>query len=121
MLHTGSVEVFSPQRQERIRVGEIPDGTTDYGRYKADCEARIQRCCPQSIIVRLGWQIGDAPGSNNMIDYFHRTADAGGRIEVSRRWFPACSFLQDTADSLCGCFDRLKPGIYHLDGNPGLA
>ena len=30
-----------------------------------------------------------------------------------------CSFLADTADSLASIL-RLPPGLYHLDGNPGL-
>lgn len=54
-----------------------------------------------------------------MVDYLDRTFREKGRIDASTLWFPACSFLPDTADSLTQIL-KLSPGLYHLDGNPGL-
>jgi dTDP-4-dehydrorhamnose reductase len=121
LVYTSSVSVFSDRRRGPLCPDATPDATDEYGRYKAECEARIRERCPQAIIARLGWQIGSEPGSNNMVDYLHRTVGADGRLEISRRWYPACSFLADTAESLCTQFRGLQPGVYHLDGNPGLS
>ena len=74
---------------------------------------------PRAHVVRIGWQIGDRPGGNQMVDHLDRTHRAHGRIDASTLWFPGCSFLADTADSLASIL-RLPPGLYHLDGNPGL-
>lgn len=120
-LLTSSVSVFSGTQAGPLVVGEVPDATDDYGRYKIECERRVCAANPDAMIVRLGWQIGDAPGSNNMIDYLHRVATADGRIEASAAWFPACSFLDDTADAIADMMSRLPAGLYHLDGNPGLS
>jgi len=60
------------------------------------------------------------PGSNNMIDYLHCLNSQDGEIEASRNWFPACSFLEDTAFSLYQLMEKFPGGLYHLDANPGL-
>ncbi|MFM8808799.1 MAG: hypothetical protein ACKOJB_07845, partial [Chthoniobacterales bacterium] len=38
---------------------------------------------------------------------------------ASTEWFPACSFLEDTARGLAGALENSAPGVYLLDGNPG--
>jgi dTDP-4-dehydrorhamnose reductase len=121
LLFTSSVSVFSDRRRGPFPPSAAPDAADDYGKYKADCEARVQATCPDAVIVRLGWQIGTAPGSNNMIDYLYREATANGKLTLSRNWLPACSFLEDTAKCLVTHFEEMNPGIYHLDGNPGLS
>ncbi len=55
-----------------------------------------------------------------MIDFLHRAMEANGQIEASTNWYPACAFLQDTADSVCRLIEAYEPGTYHLEGNPGL-
>jgi dTDP-4-dehydrorhamnose reductase len=42
-----------------------------------------------------------------------------GHIAASTEWFPACSFLEDTARVLAGVVDDAVAGLYLLDGNPG--
>lgn len=125
LLFTSTVSVFAfrPRDGEPLRVDAVPDAADDYGRYKADCETRIRASGARATIVRIGWQIGSAPGSNNMVDYLHKQAQAAtaGHLELSRNWLPACSFLDDTAACLCRQFTQLEPGTYHLDGNPGLS
>ena len=75
-------------------------------------EQRVFLQNPDAIVVRLGWQIGDAPGSNNMIDYLEKH----GTVKASRCWLPACSFVEDTAAVLAQ-FVGKKPGLYMIDGN----
>lgn len=120
-LLTSSASVFSDSQPGPHGVDTVPDARDEYGRYKIECEHRVRAACPEAIIARIGWQIGQAPGSNNMIDYLHRTADSDGRIQASTRWYPACSFLEDTAESLCRLTHGYPSGTHHLDGNPGLS
>ncbi len=119
-LFTSSVSVFSGSQAGPLTPNMEPDANDEYGRYKLACEHCVRAACPEAIIVRLGWQIGSAPGSNTMIDYLHRAETEQGRIEGSSRWRPSCSFLQDTAASLGQVLLHQPAGLYHCEGNPGL-
>ena len=119
-VFTSTASVFAGGAERPYTIDDQPDATDDYGRYKLDCERAILAANPHALIVRLGWQIGDAPGSNNMIDFFKKSA-ADGVLELSTNWFPACSFLEDTADALLELEARGERGVFHLDGNPGLS
>lgn len=118
-LFTSSVSVYAASQVGPFTVQDRPEPDDDYGRYKLECEQRVQAAHPAAHIVRIGWQIGTAPGGNQMVDYLDRTFRARGQIDASTLWFPGCSFLPDTADSLAQILP-LPPGLYHLDGNPGL-
>ena len=119
-LFTSSVSVFSPRQQGPFTVEAPPEPDDDYGRYKLECEQRIRAVDPDARIVRLGWQIGSGPGGNQMLEYLERTHREAGRIEASTQWYPACSFLADTAQSLLTILQGGPSGLCHLDGNPGL-
>lgn len=119
-LFTGSVSVFAPEQRGPLSVAVTPSASDDYGRYKYECEQAIAAANPDAVIARIGWQIGEAPGSNTMTDYLTRHA-AEGPVEASTRWVPSCSFLPDTAEALVGLADRREAGVYHLEGNPGLS
>lgn len=118
-LYTGSVSVFDGGKAGPFAVDHATDATDDYGRYKADCERRVLAANPEAIIARLAWQIGDAPGSNNMIDYLTRTQQEKGCIEASTGWIPSCAFLSDTVAALVHLMQAGRPGTYQLEGNPG--
>ena len=121
LIHTGSVSVYSGKQVGPFAVTDTPLPDDDYGRYKLRCEQRIREAHPSAIIARIGWQIGDAPGSNNMLDYlFKRAAEGNGHIEASNQWSPGTSFLTDTAAALADLMEKNQPGLYHVDGNPGL-
>lgn len=118
LLWTGSVSVFGDRHQPPLTVDLEPDATDDYGRYKIDCEKRVMSANPHAVVARLGWQIGDAPGSNTMVEYFTRLArENGGRVEASSRWIPSCAMLRDTAKTLAGMLSPGFAGIRHLEGN----
>jgi dTDP-4-dehydrorhamnose reductase len=67
-------------------------------------------------VARLGWQIGETPGSNQMIDFLETQQAEHGKIEASRRWYPACSFIQDTVKVLADLAQDGK-GLFLLDSN----
>lgn len=120
-LFTGTVSVFDGSKPGPFSPDKAPDATDDYGRYKAECERRIRAANPRCHIARLGWQIGDAPGSNNLVDFLHRTAREKGRVEVSSGVIHSHAFLADTADALYRLMADHAPGLYQLEGNPGLS
>lgn len=120
LLYISSVSVYSASQSGPFTPQDLPAPDDDYGRYKLACERRIQAAHPGAHLVRIGWQIGSAPGGNQMVDFLARTNRERGQIDASTRWFPGCSFLPDTAASLVHILLTLPPGLYHLDGNPGL-
>lgn len=118
-VYISSVSVFDGSRSGPFSPEKEPDANDDYGRYKSACERRVREHNPQAHIARIGWQIGNRPGSNNMVDFFHRQQTERGKISASARWYPSCSFLEDTADGLWRMLQTCPPGIYHLEGNDG--
>jgi len=119
-LFTSTVSVFANPQQAPLTPQLVPAATDDYGRYKIECEQQVYAANPEAIIARLGWQIGHAPGSNNMVDYLHKQMVENGRIVANRHWVPSCAFLEDSAVALDGLMNGKTPGLYHLEGNPGL-
>lgn len=119
-LFTSTVSVFSWAEPGPFGLEKRPDATDEYGRYKMECEERIQQSNPQAIIARLGWQIGEKAGSNNMVDFLSRASERGA-IEASQKWQPSCAFLADTAAALVELLESHPAGMYHLEGNPGLS
>lgn len=116
-LFTSTVDVLKEQNQGPYTVDSKPYATTDYGLYKIECENIIQKVNPNAYIVRLGWQIGVQPGSNNMIDYFYKQMDSQGYIEASKEYYPSCSFLWDTSKEIVRISHELEPGLYLLNSN----
>ena len=120
-LFTGSVSVFDENSNGPFTINSTPNATDDYGLYKIECEKRVKLVNPEAIIARLGWQIGNERGSNNMVDYLFKMMDENGQVEASENWFPSCSFLDDTAVTLHELAINFPAGTYHLEGNPGLS
>jgi dTDP-4-dehydrorhamnose reductase len=117
-VHASTVMVFSGAATGPFTRGATPDATEGYGHEKRRSEERVHHQNPDALVVRLGWQIGDRPGSNNMIDFFERETRAHGHIRASTRWLPACSFLDDTADAIARLL-AAAPGCYMIDANAG--
>jgi dTDP-4-dehydrorhamnose reductase len=117
-IFSSSVMVFSNRAQGPFTPDAIPDETGGYGYEKRMAEERVRYQYPGAVIARMGWQIGDAPGSNNMIDFLETRMREDGEIRASRLWFPACSFLADTVDVLAG-LNRVSTGLYQIDSNRG--
>ena len=115
-LFTSSVMVFSDASRGPFTVESQPDAPEGYGYEKRTAERRVFHQNPAARVVRIGWQIGDRAGSNNMIDFFERQVREHGRITASTRWLPACSFLPDTAEVLWQVLSQ-PPGLYMVDSN----
>ena len=115
-VFTSSVMVFTDDCRGPFTPESRTDALAGYGYEKRMAERRTMYQNPDAIIARLGWQIGDEAGSNNMIDFFQTQMDENGQINASRRWFPACSFLNDTASALYR-LSSSAPGLYLLDSN----
>ncbi len=113
-VHASTVMVFAGSGP--FTIDAVPDAHDGgYGEQKRRAEERVRSQNPAAVIVRLGWQIGDAPGSNNMLDFFARH---DGPVRASRRFVPACSFLPDTADAMVPLL-AAAPGVYMIDANEG--
>ena len=118
IVFTSSVMVFTDNARGPFLPDSEPDAESGYGFEKRRAERRVLSQNPLARVARLGWQIGSAPGTNNMVDYLDRTARTEGRIRASTRWMPACSFLEDTALVLARLLDQ-PPGLYQIDSNRG--
>jgi dTDP-4-dehydrorhamnose reductase len=115
-VFTSSVMVFSDNAKGSFTIESVPDAPQGYGYEKRMAEQRVFQQNPDAVVVRLGWQIGEKTGSNNMIDFFEKQVREHGRIAASRKWFPACSFLPDTAAALAW-LATASPGLYQIDSN----
>ena len=119
-VFTSTVMVFSDDATGPFSVASRPDAATGYGAQKRDAEERVFAQNPEARIVRLGWQIADAPsdGGNHMAAWMAREATAHGQVEASTRWLPATSHVADTAAALVQVAGQ-RPGLYHADANEG--
>ena len=111
-----TVMVFSSQNQGPFSLQSSPDAADGYGMEKRLAEERVFFQNPSARVLRLGWQIGDSPGSNNMIDFFESKMRSEGLVACSTRWFPACSFISDTVQVL-ELLLTIPPGLYMFDSN----
>lgn len=119
-LFTSSVSVYSWQQKGPFAVTDVPQPDDDYGRYKLECEEKVRAANPDALIVRLGWQIGRTHTKNHMLAHLHNQFETNGVIKASTNWYPACSFLWDSADALAHLIQHHPAGLYHLDSNDGL-
>lgn len=115
-VFTSTAMVFSNDAKGPFQRDSVPDAKEGYGYEKRRAEERVFAQNPAARVVRLGWQIGTAPGSNNMIDFFESHMRDHGHVNASTRWYPATSFLPDTAAAL-ERVAQLPRGLYMLDSN----
>ena len=115
-IFTSTVMVFSDFALGPFTPQSIPDANKGYGFEKRIAEERVMYQNPDAVILRLGWQIGNRVGNNNMYDFLVTRQREAGKIEASEKWYPACSFLEDTVDVLMKAV-RYNSGIYLVDSN----
>ncbi len=116
MVFASTAMVFSNDAKGPFTIDSQPDASDGYGYEKRRAEERVRYQNPEAIIARLGWQIGEAAGSNNMIDFLVNQNRDHGRVRASVKWYPATSFLGDTADALIRLAE-LPASVYMLDSN----
>ena len=115
-VYVSTVMVFSSQKQGPFTVDTPPDAGDGYGMEKRLAEERVFHQNPASRVLRLGWQIGGPPSSNNMVDFLDDQFTDDGLVSCSTQWLPACSFLEDSVPVLGSMIDR-DPGLYQFDTN----
>jgi dTDP-4-dehydrorhamnose reductase len=115
-IFTSTVMVFSDNAKGPFTIHSVPDAGSGHGFEKRKAEELVFAHNPDALVIRLGWQIGENSGSNNMIDYLEKQMTVHGKIKASRKWFPACSFIADTVRVLSTLVDS-EPGIYMIDSN----
>lgn len=116
-LFTSTVDVLSDKCSGPYSVESKPYSVTEYGRYKIRCEERIKSVNPDAYIIRLGWQIGNKGGSNNMVDFMEKQMEQQGIVRASCNWYPSCSYLWDTAEALYRAITTLPPDTYLFNAN----
>ncbi|UQA57668.1 sugar nucleotide-binding protein [Polyangium aurulentum] len=115
-VFTSTAMVFSNHARGPFTRDSVPDAPEGYGYEKRRAEERVRYQNPDAVIARLGWQIGEAPGSNNMIDFLVDQSRKLGYVPASTRWYPATSFLEDTAGALIS-LAQMPPDTYMIDSN----
>lgn len=116
LVFTSTALVFNNDVSGPFTCDSQPNAGEGYGLEKREAEQRVLAACPQARVVRLGWQIGDAPYGNNMLAWAAQQQRDYGVVNASTRWYPACSFLPDTADALARLL-HMPGGLYMADSN----
>lgn len=120
-LFTSTAMVFDCVPDGPHRVADERTARDDYGRMKIASEDAVRAAHPAACIARIGWQIDADPATrahgNQMLAALDDWQRRDGCIAASRRWIPACSFLQDTAEALLALLRERHAGVVHLDGN----
>jgi dTDP-4-dehydrorhamnose reductase len=114
-LFASTAMVFSDRAVGPFTRSSSPDAAEGYGYEKRMAEARVFHQNPRATVFRLGWQLGEH-GDNTMQRNFDRQMAELGEVRASTRWFPACSFVDDTVQALAG-LATAEPGLYMIDGN----
>lgn len=115
---TSTVMVWTQSNDGPYGVGTTPDATEGYGAEKIEAERRVLDAAPGNVVARLGWQIGSGPHANQMAATLHAWAKRDdGVIKASRKWKPACSLLEDTAEALVSLVESAEGGIFLIDAN----
>lgn len=120
-VFTSTAMVFDCVPDGPHKVADERTARDDYGRMKIACEDAVLAANAAACIARIGWQIDADPATNargnQMLAALDDWQRRDGCIAASRRWIPACSFLQDTAAALLALLRERQVGIVHLDGN----
>lgn len=115
-VFTSSVMVFTDFAKGPFTPDSQPDASEGYGYEKRRAEERVLQQNPNAVVARIGWQIGEQAGGNHMVDFFERQMQQEGHISASTRWYPACSFITDTAAALVRLANGAA-GLYLVDSN----
>lgn len=116
-VFTSTTMVFAARPNGPYTISSPRTATDEYGAYKIRCEDAIWSANPDAMIARLGYQIDPDGRGNNLVAHTDAQQTAGGTVRASRRWIPACAFLDDTATALLSLVADPQSGLHHLDAN----
>lgn len=117
-VFTSTALVFNNDVSGPFTLDSEPNASEGYGHDKRVAEQRVRAAHAGARIVRLGWQIGSVALGNNMLAWAAQQQREYDQVGASTRWYPACSFLPDTAEAL-GRLLQLPAGLYMADSNSG--
>lgn len=115
-VFTSSIIVFTDFAKGPFTRDSKPDATEGYGYEKRRAEERVMEQNPNAVVARIGWQIGEDTNSRHMVGFFETQMHKEGQINASTRWYPACSFITDTAETLAKLASGTS-GLYLVDSN----
>jgi dTDP-4-dehydrorhamnose reductase len=121
LVFTSTTMVFAARPDGPYTISSPRTATDEYGSYKIRCEDAIWATNADAMVARLGYQIDPDGRGNNMVAHTDAQHAADGLVRASRRWIPACAFLDDTADALLALVTDPQPGLHHLDANANTA
>lgn len=116
-LFASTAMVFDALPDGPHRPGDRRTAKDDYGTYKIRCEDAVLENNEDAIIARFGWQIDPDAKGNNMLAHLDQQQARNGKIQAGRRWIPACSFMEDTAEAIRSLVAKRAGGVFHLDSN----
>jgi dTDP-4-dehydrorhamnose reductase len=116
-VFTSTNLVFSHRQQGPFSPNSVPEASEGYGLEKRKSEERVRSQNPNAVIIRLGWQINVKSGKNNLVEFLRRRMEEEGKVRASTQWYPACSFVEDTATKLLELSNDVPPDVYMIDSN----
>jgi len=116
-IYISTVSVYSGKTEGPITTKNISDAEDNYGKYKRLSEEVVLKHNKDAYILRIGWQIGIKPGSNNMIDYLYKEMEKNKVIHASSKWYPSCSFMEDTASGIYDAIMNHQSDTYLINSN----
>lgn len=117
VVFTSTTMVFAQRPDGPYTIASPRTATDGYGAYKIRCEDAVWQANPDAMVARLGYQIDPDGVGNNLVAHTDAQQAADGSVRASRRWIPACAFLDDTAAALMSLVTDPEPGLHHLDAN----
>lgn len=114
-IFTSTGMVFSEKQQGPYSIDTIPEENNGYGYEKRMAETQVFNQNPESVILRLGWQIAEE-GKNSILTWLEHTASQVQVMSTSASWFPSCSFVDDTSDIILASIN-FEPGTYMVNSN----
>ncbi len=116
-IFISTVSVYSGKAKGPVTISTVPDAEDNYGKYKRTSEDTVLENNKDTYILRIGWQIGIKPGSNNMIDYLYKEMEKNGVVKASSKWYPSCSFMEDTSIGIYDAITNHPKGTYLINSN----
>lgn len=90
------------------------NGTSVYGKFKADCEKVLQNSSKDYVIVRISAVHGFAPNKLSRTERFLKRLSLGEKIEIDGGVFQNRLFIADMVEMLSALILRSAVGIFHL-------
>lgn len=116
-VYCSTAMVFTNRAKGPFTVHSVPDEKEGYGYGKLLGERAAVSANANARVARLGWQIGNVRGGNNMLEHLEAQHERDGHINASTRWIPATSLLQDTAEAFLQIAAHKDCGVFHVNSN----